>query len=185
MIEEELQSLDSTYQESTIHDLVAIGVEQEHTIDQESTIHELVAVGVEQEYVVGVNTSDQMVFDVGQTHASTNGAAHVIKNVVLKLLSKLDLQETEEQQIARYLSGLKPSIQDSLSMYPLCTLSEAYSRAIMMERQLARKAMQLQNLGGSRNHVLPASKPWKGNGVNKERSQNSSANGVVFKCYVW
>ena len=72
----------------------------------------------------------------------------------------------------------------------------------MMERQLARKAMQLQNLGGSRNHVLPASKPWKGNGVNKERSQNSisssagqnilksfsatkpSASGVVFKCYV-
>lgn len=90
-----------------------------------------------------------------------------------KLLSKLDLQETEGQQIARYLSGLKPFIQDSLSMYPLCTLSEAYSRAIMMERQLARKAKQLQNLGGSRNHVLPASKPWKGNGVNKERSQNS------------
>ena len=102
-----------------------------------------------------------------------------------KLLSKMDLQETEEQQIARYLSGLKPSIQDSFSMYALCTLFEAYSRAIMMERQLARKAMQLQNLGGSRNHVLPASKPLKGNGVNKERSQNSSASGVVFKCYVW
>ena len=51
-----------------------------------------------------------------------------------KFLSKLDLQETEEQQILRYLSGLKPSIQDSLSMYPLCTLFEAYSRAIMMER---------------------------------------------------
>ena len=102
-----------------------------------------------------------------------------------KLLSKMDLQETEEQQIARYLSGLKPSIQDSFSMYALCTLFEAYSRAIMMERQLARKAMQLQNLGGSRNHVLPASKPLKDNEVNKERSQNSSASGVVFKCYVW
>ena len=60
MTEEELQSLDSTDQESTIHEPVAIGVEQEHT--------------------VGVNTSDPMVFDVGQTHASTNGAAHVIKN---------------------------------------------------------------------------------------------------------
>ena len=51
-----------------------------------------------------------------------------------KFLSKLDLQETEKQQIARYLSGLKLSIQDSLSMYPLCTLFEAYSKAIMMER---------------------------------------------------
>ena len=80
MIEEELQSLDSTYQKSTIHEPITVGVEQEHTIDQESTIHEPVAVGVEQEHIVGVNTSDQMVFDVGQTHASTNGAAHVIKN---------------------------------------------------------------------------------------------------------
>ena len=35
---------------------------------------------MEQEHIVGVNTSDPMVFDVGQTHASTNGAAHVIKN---------------------------------------------------------------------------------------------------------
>ena len=60
MTEEELQSLDST--------------------DQESTIHEPVVVGMEQEHIVGVNTSDPMVFDVGQTHASTNGAAHVIKN---------------------------------------------------------------------------------------------------------
>ena len=58
MTEDELQSQDSTDQESTIHEPVAVGVEQEHTI--------------------GVNTSDPMVFDVGQTHASTNGAAHEI-----------------------------------------------------------------------------------------------------------
>ena len=41
---------------------------------------------MEQEHTVGVNTSDQMVFDVGQTHASTNGAAHVIKNVGVDLI---------------------------------------------------------------------------------------------------
>ena len=38
---------------------------------QESTMHEV---------VVGVDTSDPMVFDCGQTRTSTNGAAHVIKN---------------------------------------------------------------------------------------------------------
>ena len=41
---------------------------------------------MEQEHTVGVNTSDQMVFDVGQTHASTNGAAHVIKNIGVDLI---------------------------------------------------------------------------------------------------
>ena len=66
MTKEELQSLDSTDQESTIHEHVAVGVEQEHTI--------------------GVNTSDPMVFDVGQTHASINGAAHVIKNEGVDLI---------------------------------------------------------------------------------------------------
>ena len=44
---------------------------------QESTMHEAVA--------VGMDTSDPMAFDYGQTHASTNGAAHVIKNEGLKL----------------------------------------------------------------------------------------------------
>ena len=38
---------------------------------QESTMHEV---------VVGVDTSDPMVFDCGQTRTSTNGAAHIIKN---------------------------------------------------------------------------------------------------------
>nr|POF16034.1 hypothetical protein CFP56_45023 [Quercus suber] len=44
---------------------------------QESTVHEVVA--------VGVDTSGPMVFDYGQTHTSTNGAAHVIKNEGVKL----------------------------------------------------------------------------------------------------
>ena len=43
---------------------------------QESTTHEAVA--------VGVNTSDLMVFDYGQTHTSINGATHVIKNEGMK-----------------------------------------------------------------------------------------------------
>ena len=100
MTEEELQSLDSMeleeqikFQESTV--VVAsrdvdfcvkvdddIHVHANHKIRpkeptkkmmmiQESTMHEV---------VVGVDTSDPMVFDCGQTRTSTNGAAHVIKN---------------------------------------------------------------------------------------------------------
>ena len=46
---------------------------------QESTVHEVV--------VVGVDTSDPMVFDCGQTHTSADGAAHVIKNEGMKLIA--------------------------------------------------------------------------------------------------
>ena len=58
MTKEEFQSLDSMELEEQIK-------------FQESTMHEV---------VVGVDTSDPMVFDCGQTCTSTNGAAHVIKN---------------------------------------------------------------------------------------------------------
>ena len=106
MIEEELQSLDSMeleeqikFQESTtvvtswnvdicvkvdddIHVHAALEVKSKEPIKkvmmiQKSTTHEVVA--------VGVNTSDPMVFDCGQTHTSINGTAHVIKNEGMKL----------------------------------------------------------------------------------------------------
>ena len=44
---------------------------------QESTMHDVVA--------ICVNTSHPMVFNCGQTHTSTDGAAHVIKNEGIKL----------------------------------------------------------------------------------------------------
>ena len=44
---------------------------------QESAMHEVV--------VVGVDTRDPMVLDCGQTHTSTYGAAHIVKNEDMKL----------------------------------------------------------------------------------------------------
>ena len=44
---------------------------------QESTMHEVVA--------IGMDTSDPMVFDCGQTRTSTNRASHIIKNEGMKL----------------------------------------------------------------------------------------------------
>ena len=46
---------------------------------QESTMHKVVA--------VGVDTSDQMVFDCGQTRTSTDGVVHVIRNEGMKLIA--------------------------------------------------------------------------------------------------
>ena len=46
---------------------------------QESITHEVVA--------IGVDTSDPMVFDCGQTRTSIDGTAHVIKNEGMKLIA--------------------------------------------------------------------------------------------------
>ena len=53
--------------------------------------------------------------------------------------------------VARFLSGLKSSIQDALSLHQLWSISEAYNTALMFERQLERKAfVQFQAYGGCR-----------------------------------
>ena len=53
--------------------------------------------------------------------------------------------------IARFLSGLKTLIQDALSLHQLWSVFEAYNKALMFERQLARKAfVQFQAYGGSK-----------------------------------
>lgn len=55
-------------------------------------------------------------------------------------VTRVDLNESEESMIARFLSGLKSSIQDALSLHQLWSISKAYNRALMYERQLERKA---------------------------------------------
>ena len=68
-----------------------------------------------------------------------------------QLVTRVDLNESEEQMVARFLSGLKPPIQDALSLHQLLFVFEAYNRALMFEKQLARKAfVQFQAYGGSR-----------------------------------
>ena len=44
-----------------------------------------------------------------------------------QLVVRVDLNESEEQMVARYLSGLTPSIQDVLSLQSLWNVSESYN----------------------------------------------------------
>ena len=59
-----------------------------------------------------------------------------------QLVERVDLNESEEQMVARYLSGLKPSIQDVLSLQSLWNVSEAYNRALLVEKQQTRPALR-------------------------------------------
>jgi hypothetical protein len=46
--------------------------------------------------------------------------------------------ETEAQQVARFIGGLRLPIQDKVSMQHVFTLTEAVSLATRVERQLGR-----------------------------------------------
>ncbi|KAG5534031.1 hypothetical protein RHGRI_022247 [Rhododendron griersonianum] len=56
-----------------------------------------------------------------------------------QLVARVDLNESEDQMVARYISGLSITIQDALAMQTLWTVSEAYNRALVAEKQEKRK----------------------------------------------
>ena len=55
------------------------------------------------------------------------------------MIARNDLSETEEQLVARYLGGLRLPLQDALSLHSLWSVSEAYQRALVVEKQLSRQ----------------------------------------------
>ena len=59
-----------------------------------------------------------------------------------QLVVRVDLNESGEQMVARYLSGLKPSIQDVLSLQSLWNVLEAYNRVLLVEKQQTRPALR-------------------------------------------
>ena len=74
-----------------------------------------------------------------------------------QLVARVDLNESEEKMVARFLNGLKPPIQDALSLHQLWTVFEAYNRALTFEKQLARRAfMQFQAYGDSKSTQVSA-----------------------------
>uniref|UniRef100_A0A2N9HV25 RNA-directed DNA polymerase n=1 Tax=Fagus sylvatica TaxID=28930 RepID=A0A2N9HV25_FAGSY len=115
-----------------------------------------------------------------------------------ELNSRLDLQESDEQQVARYLSGLKSPFQDALCLYPIWSISKAYNRVLIIEKQLTRKTLQYQSFGGARNQFHNDSNLWQQPRPTQDSRGNTTSNvvatkatssykpnttGMTFKCY--
>ena len=65
-----------------------------------------------------------------------------------QLIAKNELQETEDQLAARYISGLRAHIQDTVNMLDPVSVSTAHQRALMIERKSFRHTGSVvQNFG--------------------------------------
>jgi hypothetical protein len=60
-----------------------------------------------------------------------------------QLIARVDLNKSEEQMVARYLSGLKPSIQDIIGLHSLWTVSEAYNRVLLVEKTTKSRCLKV------------------------------------------
>nr|KAJ0218875.1 hypothetical protein LSAT_V11C300120620 [Lactuca sativa] len=68
-----------------------------------------------------------------------------------QLIARNDIQETEEQLVARYIGGLRVQIMDSVNMFDPISISEAHQRALAFEKQSRRVggSSSTANIGGS------------------------------------
>lgn len=68
-----------------------------------------------------------------------------------QLIARNDIQETEEQLVARYIGGLRVQIMDSVNMFDPVSISEAHQRALAFEKQSRRVggSSSTANIGGS------------------------------------
>jgi hypothetical protein len=55
-----------------------------------------------------------------------------------KYLTRVDLAETDDQLVSRYIEGLQQNIQDSLNLFDPINVSAAHQRALLLEKMAAR-----------------------------------------------
>ncbi|KAE8695306.1 hypothetical protein F3Y22_tig00110721pilonHSYRG00071 [Hibiscus syriacus] len=83
-----------------------------------------------------------------------------------QLVARNNLSETEEKMMAQYLGGLHQPLQDVLSLHSLWSVSEAYQRALTVEKQQNRRPV-IRNDHNSRpvrpQDSRPAQQPPQGN----------------------
>lgn len=83
---------------------------------------------------------DQILFNMFQNCTQGDRSVEVYTTEFHRLAARNDLTETESQQVSRYTNGLRPPIQDRISLVPVYTLDDAYNLAIRAETQLAKSS---------------------------------------------
>lgn len=56
-----------------------------------------------------------------------------------QLTTRVDLTNTQDQLVSRFLAGLQLNLQDTLNLLSPATLSEAHQRGLLLEKQQARR----------------------------------------------
>ncbi|GJS02583.1 putative reverse transcriptase domain-containing protein [Tanacetum coccineum] len=64
-----------------------------------------------------------------------------------QLIVRNDIQETDDQLVSHYIGGLRAHIMDSINMFDLVTLFDAYQRALAFEKQNRRARLGGGNTG--------------------------------------
>jgi hypothetical protein len=56
----------------------------------------------------------------------------------INILTQVDLAETDDQLVSRYIRGLQQNIQDLLNLFDPVNVSAAHQRALLLEKTVAK-----------------------------------------------
>jgi hypothetical protein len=111
-----------------------------------------------------------------------------------KLLTRVDLSESDEQLVSWFIGGLQPQIQDTLSLFDHVNVSAAYQRPLLIEKTLVQGSMVTFGRGsiGSYNRLdgsfanrgtTPPNGPSKATTIVGQPSRTGAAIGPkCFRC---
>ena len=51
-----------------------------------------------------------------------------------KMMTQIDIHDSEDQLVARFIAGLRPQLQTMLHQFDPCSISEARQRALLVEQ---------------------------------------------------
>ncbi|GER32739.1 gag-pol polyprotein [Striga asiatica] len=71
---------------------------------------------------------------------------------IYRLITRVELRETTDQIVSRYIGGLRVPLQDTMNLFSPVSVSDAHQRALLVEQQLARLAEV--HLHGDVGHAL-------------------------------
>ncbi|XP_043687813.1 uncharacterized protein LOC122639038 [Telopea speciosissima] len=85
---------------------------------------------------------DHRQFLYQQFQNCTQGSRAVTEyiNEFLRLQSRCNLAESDDQQVARFVNGLKYSIQDRMALQPVWNMTEAQNMTLLVKRTLSRQS---------------------------------------------
>ncbi|XP_077247208.1 uncharacterized protein LOC143886916 [Tasmannia lanceolata] len=114
---------------------------------------------------------EQTLFQLYQECRQGGRSVHVYTEEFHRLSSRNDLMEYKQQQITRFIGGLRTTIHDRVSSQPVFTLTDAIALAMRVEKQLERPIGRAQaptcasfdssycTVNKGKQHVTTQSKP--------------------------
>lgn len=88
---------------------------------------------------------EQFLYQQYQNCRQANRTVNEYTEEFYRLNSRVNLSETEDQLIARYIGGLKLAIQERLALQGVWTMTDAVNLAMKVENQINRSSARTPN----------------------------------------